>query len=151
MAGEAAWHFDPSPQALTLFRLESPPSIEYIPTLCEEGPVHEMSIVQSLFEIIEEAMLANGLTRVTAVRMRVGEMAAVVPDSLDFCFEVLARGTRVEGAVLEMTVVPLTGKCGPCGREFPVVDYQFACPDCLSTSITLIGGEELCLDELEGE
>lgn len=110
-----------------------------------------MSIAQSVFEIIEETMRKNDLTRVTAVRMRIGKMQAVVPDSLEFCFEVLARGTPVEGAVLEMTVVPLTGRCRTCGSEFGVEDLNFACPGCGGPDIDLTGGDELCLDELEGE
>ena len=113
--------------------------------------MHEMSIVQSLFEIIEEAVRANGLERVTTVRMRVGEMAAVVPDSLEFCFEVLARGTPVEGARLDITVIPVSGTCSACRREFQVTDWLSACPGCGSASVALTGGDELCLDELEGE
>lgn len=113
--------------------------------------MHEMSIAQSLFEIIEEEIGKNGLKRITAVRMKIGEMAAVVPESLEFCFEVLARGTPVEGAVLEMTVIPLTGRCGTCREEFTVRDYIFECPACRSADVTLVAGEELCLEELEGE
>jgi hydrogenase nickel incorporation protein HypA/HybF len=113
--------------------------------------MHEMSIVQSLFEIIGEEVRKNDLARVTLVRMRVGEMSGLVPDSIEFCFEVLARETPVEGAKLEITVVPITGHCASCGCEFPVRDLNFTCPGCGGLDVDTVGGEELCLDELEGE
>lgn len=113
--------------------------------------MHEMSIAQSLFEIINEEIRKNRFSRITAVRMKIGEMTAVVPESLEFCFEVLARGTPVEGADLEMTVVPVTGRCGSCGDEFAVENYCFECPGCKSVEINLIAGEELRIYELEGE
>ncbi len=110
-----------------------------------------MSIAQSLLEIIGEAARKNDLGKVTVVRMRIGRMSAVVPEALEFCFEVMARGTPAEGAKLEVAVVPLSGECLACGRSFALEDLRFDCPECGSPSVRLTGGEELHLDELEGE
>jgi hydrogenase nickel incorporation protein HypA/HybF len=113
--------------------------------------MHEMSIAESLFEIIGEQIQKNSLTRVTVIRMRIGEMSGVVPDALEFAFEVLARGTPVEGARLEVTRIPMQGRCDECTREFPVENYFFECPGCGSGKVRVTAGEELSLDELEGE
>ena len=113
--------------------------------------MHEMSIAMSLFQIIEEEIIRSNLSRVTLVRLRIGEMSTVVPEALEFCFGVLAEGTPVAGATLECDIVPITGLCRSCRREFTVEDYLFRCPDCRSAEVDMVTGEELCLAELEGE
>lgn len=113
--------------------------------------MHEMSMAQELVEIIEQNMRANGMTRLVAARMRVGEMAPVVPEALEFCFDAVTRGTLAEGARLEITRVPLMAGCGACGDDFHIVDHRYECPSCGSYSIKVRSGEELCLDQLEGE
>jgi hydrogenase nickel incorporation protein HypA/HybF len=110
-----------------------------------------MSIALSLFQMIEEEMRRSDLNRVDLVRLKIGEMSAVVPEALEFCFEVVAEGTSVAGAILECDIVPLTGLCRSCRREFPVKDFLFRCPDCRSGEVEVVAGEELCLAELEGE
>ena len=48
--------------------------------------MHELSIAQSIVEIVQQ-YVPNGETRpVKSVNLKVGEMAGVVPESLDFCF-----------------------------------------------------------------
>jgi hydrogenase nickel incorporation protein HypA/HybF len=113
--------------------------------------MHEMSIAQSLFEIINEEVRRAELERVTVVRLRIGEMSTVVPDALEFCFEVLARDTVVEGASLECTMVPVTGSCLACGESFTIKDMLFKCPRCDSVDVEMTGGDELRIYELEGE
>ena len=113
--------------------------------------MHEMSIAQSLFEIINEEVRRAELDRITVVRLQIGEMSTVVPDALEFCFEVLARGTVVEGAALECTIVPVTGSCRTCGESFTIRDMFFKCTECDSVDIEMTGGDELRIYELEGE
>ncbi len=60
--------------------------------------MHEMSIIQSVIEIINEEMEKNDATILRSIRLNIGKMSAIVPDSLSFCFEVITTGTRLEGA-----------------------------------------------------
>ena len=113
--------------------------------------VHELSIAQSLLEIILEESLKNRLVRVTVVRLQVGTLAAVVPDSLTFCFDMLTPGTVAEGAVLEIDTVPATALCPECDKRFEVRNHIFLCPECGSPSFDLMGGRELSVSEIEGE
>jgi hydrogenase nickel incorporation protein HypA/HybF len=113
--------------------------------------MHEMSIAESLIEIVEGAARGNGLRRVTVVRMRVGEMSGVVPSALEFCFDAVTRGTFAEGARLEIATVPVRGACTECRHGFDVRDNRFACPACGSPLVAVSGGQELSVDELEGE
>ena len=92
--------------------------------------MHEMSIAQSLIEIIEEEMLKYDAKILRSVRLNIGQMSAIVPDALSFCFEVITSGTELEGARLIMDIIPLKGYCYRCKSEFEIKDYTFICPSC---------------------
>jgi hydrogenase nickel incorporation protein HypA/HybF len=61
--------------------------------------VHELSITRNVVAIVSER--AEG-QRVTRVRLEIGRLSAVVPDSIRFCFDICAQGTPLAGAELEI-------------------------------------------------
>jgi len=111
--------------------------------------MHEMSIAQSLIDIIQEEMSKNNAKTLRSVRLNVGQMSAIVPDSLSFCFEVIVSGTDMEGARLDMDIIPLKGYCQTCEKEFEIEDYNFTCPFCEGTKIETISGQDLTIVEIE--
>jgi len=113
--------------------------------------MHEMSIAQSIIDIIKEEMHKNNVKTLRSVRLNIGQMSAIVPDSLSFCFEVITSGTELEGARLIMDIIPLRGYCQECKGEFEIEDYAFVCPSCESAEIKTIGGQDLSIVEMEVE
>jgi hydrogenase nickel incorporation protein HypA/HybF len=113
--------------------------------------MHEMSIVQSIIDIVQQEMARHQVSKVTVIRLVVGEFTAVVPDSLTFCFELITKDTPLEGVKIELEQVPLTGRCRACGKEFPIVEYRFVCPECQSNEIEAVSGKELFIKEIEAE
>ena len=61
--------------------------------------MHELSITRNVVAIVSER--AEG-QRVTRVRLEIGRLTAVMPDSIRFCFDICAQGTPLEGAELEI-------------------------------------------------
>jgi len=108
-----------------------------------------MSIAQSLITIIEEEMEKHGATSLKSVRLHIGQMSAIVPDALSFCFQIITEGTALEGARLDMEMIPLRGSCRECGEEFEVRDYAFVCPACAGTQVDSISGQDLSIVEME--
>ncbi|GAB6178307.1 hydrogenase maturation nickel metallochaperone HypA [Desulfobaculum senezii] len=117
--------------------------------------MHEMSIAQSLISIIKEEMEKHGLTTLRRVRVKHGKLAAIVPESLHFAFEACTLGTPLEGAELDMEVIPLILECGECGLRFSPEepDALFVpCPDCgEGIGHKVLQGKELYLDNMEAE
>src|SRR5208337_5119985 len=111
--------------------------------------MHEMGIAQSILDIVEQEMARHGATKVSTIRLVVGEFRAVVPHSLSFCFEIITKDTPFEGVKLEIEQVPLTGRCIDCGVEFIIQEYRFICPTCRSREIETIAGKELFVKEIE--
>ena len=111
--------------------------------------MHEMSIAQSLVDIIRQEMVKHDAKVLHSVRLKIGQLSAVVPDSLSFCFEVITSGTEMEGANLLMDVTPLMGQCKRCEASFEIENYAFECPACGSKEINTVSGEELAIVEME--
>jgi hydrogenase nickel incorporation protein HypA/HybF len=113
--------------------------------------VHEMSIAQSLLEIVLEQSREHRLQQIRVIRLQIGEMAAVVPESLSFCFELLSKDTVASGAALEIETLPVVARCAKCRIPFQVEDHMFVCPECGEPTFEMISGRELSLASIEGE
>ncbi|MBW2613648.1 MAG: hydrogenase maturation nickel metallochaperone HypA, partial [Deltaproteobacteria bacterium] len=70
--------------------------------------MHEMGIAMQIIEIATAAIPAEeGDVKVARVNLKVGKLAAVVADSLRFCFEIAAKETPLEGAELGIEEIPV--------------------------------------------
>ncbi|QES51737.1 hydrogenase maturation nickel metallochaperone HypA [Streptomyces venezuelae] len=107
--------------------------------------MHEMSMAMAVVGQVEEAAArAGGVTAVTSVRLRVGELAGVVPDALAFSFELACAGTLLEGAELVTEAVPGRARCGACTHEWAVgMPPALCCPECGAATAELLAGREL--------
>ena len=79
--------------------------------------MHETSIAQRMVDTAIEVADQNGGGRVVGMRLLLGEMTCVEPETLSFAFGVVSRGTRVEGCPLEIVRVPTRLRCRTCGAE----------------------------------
>lgn len=111
--------------------------------------MHELSIAQSILTIAEEHLPAAAGARVRAVRVKIGELAGVVPDSLEFCFSAIIPGTPLEGARLEIEHVLARARCPSCGTVAPVDGLAYLCPGCGAMGLQLVQGDELRVTEIE--
>jgi hydrogenase nickel incorporation protein HypA/HybF len=110
--------------------------------------VHELSLADAVVTIARDH--ARG-RRVTSVEVKVGRLRQVVPDALEFAFELVAAGTEVEGAELRVEHVPVRVQCARCGTESEADDFPLACADCGSVDVDVITGDELLVESLELE
>jgi hydrogenase nickel incorporation protein HypA/HybF len=110
--------------------------------------VHELSIADAV--VATAARYADG-RRVARVELKVGHLRQVVPSALTFAFELVAEGTAVEGAHLEIEDVPARVTCRECARETGVSGFPLACASCGSLQVDVVAGDELFVDALELE
>ncbi len=111
--------------------------------------MHEVSVMQSAMEIAFDYAKAQNAQQIHRVNMRVGALAGVVPDALEFAFDIVVQGTMAEGAKLEIEFVPALCQCTACGSEFEPKDFFYECPNCKSLAVELKRGKELELAYLE--
>jgi len=111
--------------------------------------MHELSIAQNIFDLVEENVPGKDRIKVKNIILRLGEISGVVPESLEFCFEVITKGTPFESAVLKIEKIPITAKCNLCSNEFCIENLFFFCPVCDSSDIKILTGTEMQVSEIE--
>src|ERR1017187_5599094 len=112
--------------------------------------MHELSIVASIVDTVTESAAAYPGARVLEVRLRVGALASVVEDSLQFCYGIATEGTALEGSRLVVNVLPVVMHCVPCGQDVELEGVQsFRCPQCGEPCFDLRQGRELGIEAIE--
>lgn len=112
--------------------------------------MHEMGIAMKIVEIATSSIPDNlDNVRVERVNLKVGRLAAVVPESLRFCFEIIARDTPLAGAKLNIEEMPVVAKCQQCNLEWTITGPVFTCEKCKSGLIDIISGRELDIISIE--
>jgi hydrogenase nickel incorporation protein HypA/HybF len=110
--------------------------------------MHELSIAAA---VVDTAVRHAAGRRVTVVTVRFGRLRQIVPTSLAFAFDVVARETVCDGARLEQEVVPARLRCAPCAHEWEIDLPAFRCPRCGGADVAVLSGEELEVESIEIE
>jgi hydrogenase nickel incorporation protein HypA/HybF len=108
--------------------------------------MHELSVASA---VLNTALKHCDDRQVTVVHLRVGRLRQVVPTSLEFYFEIVARNTDCEGALLELVEIAVQLSCRECERAWSPEIPAFRCPDCGSAEVEVTAGEELEIDYIE--
>ncbi|MGZ4245884.1 MAG: hydrogenase maturation nickel metallochaperone HypA, partial [Solirubrobacteraceae bacterium] len=87
----------------------------------------------------------------SVVTLRVGRLRQVIPDTLAFYFEFVARGSVCEGARLEQEVVAARLRCRACAREWEIEIPAFRCPECGASDVEIASGNEFEVESIEVE
>lgn len=113
--------------------------------------MHELSIVSSVLDQLEELKKQHEGAKFSKVGLRVGELAGVDVDCLRFGFECVVKDTDWESLALEIEQVSRKQRCPKCGTEFRAENWATACPECGEAGTVLIAGEELQIAFVEVE
>lgn len=113
--------------------------------------MHERSLAKSLLRQVQAVASKHPTSRVTAIRVRVGEFSGIEPELLESAYDDLAQHTPLNNARLDLKKVPLEAECQQCSNLFRIENFNFQCPACGSVRLTICGGEELLLDSVAME
>ena len=111
--------------------------------------MHELGIASSILECVEKESRRHGGVRVTKVGVKIGELAGVDVDALQFGFECLVKETEWDGLVLEVESIPRMQRCPKCAHEFRMTEFDPQCPQCGEFATLCISGEELDIAYVE--
>ena len=112
--------------------------------------MHEMGIATEIVRIVTESIPADVRDpKVARINLKVGKLAAVVPQSLRFCFEIAAKDGPVEGAELHIDEIGVSARCNDCANLWEISEPAFQCPKCDSGSIEMLTGRELDIETIE--
>jgi hydrogenase nickel incorporation protein HypA/HybF len=108
--------------------------------------MHEIAVAESVVEAVGAHV---GRAPVARVVLEIGRLTCVEPDAVRFCFEACARGTPVEGAVLEIVEIAGRARCRSCGAEDVEVDPRLPLCDCGSADLDVTQGQQLRVSTVE--
>ena len=111
--------------------------------------MHEMSLAEGVLQLIEDAARKDHFAKVTRVWLEIGQLSAVEPEAMLFCFEAVTRGSVAQGARLEIIAAPGTGWCPACAKTVPMAEVIGECPHCGGYPLRVTGGTEMRVKELE--
>ena len=120
--------------------------------------MHELSIAQSLVELIEDELIADRVTdsvtpavfHVGRVIIKVGVLSGVIPEALASAFPVAVSRSAIRGATLSIEEIPVTVFCQTCNARRELSSPQrLRCPVCDTPTPDVVGGRELELVSIE--
>ena len=117
--------------------------------------MHEMSIAQSLLDLVQQEMEKHGVTILRKVVVRHGRLSNIVPEALHMAWESITMDTPYASGELITEEVPLTVECRGCKHVFEPEEATlllWACPKCgEDMGHTVKTGKEMHLQSLEAE
>ena len=111
--------------------------------------MHELGIAENILDIVLHSIPESRASAVGTIRLRVGQLAGIVPDSLKFCFDVISGDAGMSNASLNIEMIPLAASCRDCGNESEVGNFGFLCPTCGGGNLEIVSGKELEIIDIE--
>ncbi|MDD5338537.1 MAG: hydrogenase maturation nickel metallochaperone HypA [Dehalococcoidales bacterium] len=113
--------------------------------------MHEASITESMLALAVEKAKEAKARKIAGINLVVGELSGVVPDCVQFYFDVISKNTLAEGAKLNFETKPIQIRCRRCNIVFAPSDHKWVCPECNETSVEITSGQECYMESLEVE
>ena len=109
--------------------------------------MHELSITRNIVAIVAEAAAGRRVRRVT---LEIGALSGVMQEAIEFCFDIVAEGTVLAGAELEIRRIEGRAFCLECRSDFAAGTIFAPCP-CGSRRVERRQGEELNIKTMDLE
>lgn len=107
--------------------------------------MHELGITRNIVALVAEAAEGRPVRRVT---VEIGKLSGVMADAVRFCFDIVADGTPLHGAALDIVEPEGRARCRGCAAEFDAPTLWAAC-GCGSRDVHVVRGEELLVKSVE--
>jgi len=111
--------------------------------------MHEMSLCEGIRKVVDRAADRPDVTRVTRVRLEIGSFAGVEKPALEFAWQVVMRGSKAEGATLEIIDLPGRAMCFDCMHVVEIPERLSPCPRCGGGKLLPQGGDEMQIKDME--
>ncbi|MCV7061599.1 hydrogenase maturation nickel metallochaperone HypA, partial [Mycolicibacterium vaccae] len=101
--------------------------------------MHELSLCQAIAGVVRP--YADG-RHVDVVRVKIGALRQVVPESLSFCWTLVRDYEDMPDAELELELINTEVQCRGCGRRStPNSQWSLLCPNCEGADVEVLLGD----------
>ncbi len=114
--------------------------------------MHELYIAESILNTVSEALPAGVHPEsVLEVHVQVGQLDAVVPETLLFLFDAIKASKGMPRARLDIERIDILCRCEDCAREFGLDLPVFLCPSCGSGNLDVLQGRGISIQRINAE
>lgn len=116
--------------------------------------MHELPVTRSILDIVLKHARMNGVRRVHAINLDVGELSDLEDQWIQKYFDHISQGTLAEGARLVIRRIPVVLRCNACSESFEIKIRQAkdtTCPRCGEKGFSLVSGREYRIRNMEAE
>ena len=114
--------------------------------------MHELSITQSILDIVLRHAKQANARRILGINLVIGELTGFVDDSIQFYFDFMSKDTLAQGARLNFERIPARVRCHVCGAEYAPPDSRlWTCPECEALGGEIVSGREFSVASIEIE
>ena len=110
--------------------------------------MHELSLAERVIEIVEGAARKAGAQQVHLIRLSVGALAHVEPETLQFCCELVSRDSIAAGARIEVLSAPGKAWCETCQTEIELEQVGMPCSHCGGFKLKITDGDQMQVLEI---
>jgi hydrogenase nickel incorporation protein HypA/HybF len=111
--------------------------------------MHELYIANCIIESVSDSLPSDVMpSRVTQVCVQVGQLDAVVPETLKFSFDAIKQSHEMPRAELQITEIPVRCRCRHCAHEFGIELPVFICPKCGAAHVDVLRGRGITLTRI---
>lgn len=111
--------------------------------------MHELSLCHAIVGVVKPHVDGR---RVDLVRLQVGALRQVVPETLEFCWSIVCEqlDDALSGAALELELIPAAVQCRTCGLGSTIESrWSVCCPSCGSADVEVVAGNEFLVTSVE--
>lgn len=110
--------------------------------------MHELSIAQSIVELVEEVAIKEKAKSIKSIDIEIGALSGVVLDALEFALEMTIKNTKLESAKINFLNIIGKASCSNCNFLFETNDLLALCPECKQANFKIIDGKQMRIKSL---
>lgn len=111
--------------------------------------MHELSLAESMRELIEEQAAQDAFAKVSKVVLEIGSLSHVSAEAMQFCFASVMLGSIAESAALQIDILKARAKCKQCNQVVEPEQLYEACPYCGQFGLQILSGDQVRIKSLE--
>jgi hydrogenase nickel incorporation protein HypA/HybF len=113
--------------------------------------MHELTVTENILEIALRHAASAQARKITSLYLVIGQLSSIIDDSVQFYWDIISKGTLAAGASLYFQRIAVEMACQKCNHHYSPPGEDFACPECGSTIVKPLAGEEFYLEAIDVE
>lgn len=112
--------------------------------------MHELGVMLKVLDTVEDLASRNGIDRVSAIVLDIGELSSVVPMFIEDYYPVMIEDRPLfQGCELKIERTEGIAECAVCGEQYNVVEYDGHCPCCNAFEKNVLQGRDFVIKEIQ--